>query len=65
MDADLFTEGAIYWYENKTNSKKDYDNSEINHDFLVSRPVYILRNNKTNFDEFTVNVVIVTKITQI
>ena len=60
MDADLFTEGAIYWYENKTNSKKDYDNSEINHDFLVSRPVYILRNNKTNFDEFTVNVVIVT-----
>lgn len=60
MDTDLFTEGAIYWYENKTNTKKDYKDDSINHDFLVSRPVYILKSNKSCFDEFTVNVIAIT-----
>lgn len=60
MDTDLFTEGAIYWYENKTNTKKDYKDDSINHDFLVSRPVYILKSNKSCFDEFTINVIAIT-----
>lgn len=60
MDANLFTEGAIYWYENTTNTKKDYENSNLNQDFLVSRPIYILRSNKTTFDEFTINVLVIT-----
>lgn len=60
MDADLFTEGAIYWYENKTNTKEDYEDENLNHDFLVSRPVYILRTKKVPFDLFTVNVVAIT-----
>lgn len=60
MDADLFTEGAIYWYENKTNTKKDYDDENLNQDFIVSRPVYIMKSNKTVFDEFTINVLVIT-----
>lgn len=59
-DADLFTEGAIYYYENRTNSKKDYKDDTLNHDFLVSRPVYILKKNETPFDEFTINVLVIT-----
>ena len=30
MDANLFSEGAIYYYENRTNSKKDYSNENLN-----------------------------------
>lgn len=60
MDAKLFVEGSIYFYENRTNTKKDYDNPELNHDFLVSRPVYILDANPVPFDVFTVNVLAIT-----
>ena len=35
MDANLFSEGAIYYYENRTNSKKDYSNENLNHDFIM------------------------------
>lgn len=60
MDAKLFTEGSLYYYENRTNSKKDYKNPDINHDFIVSRPVYILDSKETDFDVYTVNVLVVT-----
>lgn len=60
MDAKLFVEGSIYFYENRTNTKKDYEDPELNHDFLVSRPVYILDSNPVPFDMFTVNVLAIT-----
>lgn len=60
MDANLFTEGAVYYYENRTNTKSDYKNESLNHDFLVSRPVYILKSNASPEDEFTVNVLAIT-----
>ena len=59
-DADLFSEGSIYYYENTTNSKKDYKNDDLNHDFLVSRPVFVLPSNHTPFDLFSVNVLSIT-----
>ena len=59
-DADLFSEGSIYYYENTTNSKKDYKNDDLNHDFLVSRPVFVLPSNYTPFDLFSVNVLCIT-----
>lgn len=63
-DADLFTEGAIYYYENRTNTKSDYKDDTLNHDFLVSRPVYVLRKTETPFDEFTINVLVITSSTR-
>lgn len=60
MDADLFTEGAIYYYENQTNTKKDYYNDFLNHDFMVSRPVYILGSNQSGFDELQIRVLAIT-----
>lgn len=60
MDANLFSEGAIYYYENRTNSKKDYANKNLNHDFIVSRPVYILDANPVPFDVYTVNILTIT-----
>ena len=60
MDANLFTEGAVYYYENKTNTKSDYKNESLNHDFLVSRPVYVLKSNSSPEDEFTINVLAIT-----
>ena len=60
MDANLFSEGAIYYYENRTNSKKDYSNENLNHDFIVSRPVYILDANPVPFDVYTVNILTIT-----
>ena len=60
MDTDLFIEGAIYYYENKTHSKKDYNNPSINKDFISSRPVYILKNRETPFEQFTINVLLIT-----
>ena len=60
MDANLFSEGAIYYYENRTNSKKDYNNDNLNHDFIVSRPVYVLDTNPVPFDVYTVNVLAIT-----
>lgn len=60
MDANLFSEGAIYYYENRTNSKKDYNNEDLNHDFIVSRPVYILDTNPVPFDVYTVNILTIT-----
>ena len=62
-DADLFAEGSIYYYENTTNSKRDYDNNDLNHDFLVSRPVFVLPENRTPFDLFSVNVLSITSST--
>lgn len=63
MDANLFTEGSVYYYENRTNSKKDYRNQDLNHDFLVSRPVYVLDANPIPFDIFTVNILTITSST--
>ena len=63
-DANLFTEGAIYFYENNTNTKSDYKDETLNHDFLVSRPVYVLRKRETPFDEFTINVFVITSSTR-
>ena len=61
MNADLFVEGSIYYYENKTNTKKDYADKKLNHDFIVSRPVYILGSRDIEEDEnFTVNVLVIT-----
>lgn len=60
MDANLFHEGAIYYYENKTNSKKDYENESLNHDFIVSRPVYVIDASPVPFDVYTVNVLLIT-----
>ena len=60
MDADLFSEGSIYYYENTSRTKKDYYDSSINKDFLVSRPVYILKSNPISFDTFTINVLPIT-----
>lgn len=60
MDADMFTEGSIYWYENKTNTKDDYKNKTLNHDFVCSRPVYILKSNPSPFNNFSVNVLVIT-----
>lgn len=60
MDANLYVEGSIYYYENQTNSKEDYADQTLNHDFLVSRPVYILRSNPTPFKLFTLNVLEIT-----
>lgn len=60
MDANLYEEGSIYYYENQTNTKKDYENQSLNHDFLVSRPVYVLRSNPTPFQTFTINVLEIT-----
>jgi mRNA-degrading endonuclease toxin of MazEF toxin-antitoxin module len=60
MDANLFAEGSIYYYENRTNSKQDYRNPDLNHDFLVSRPVYVLNANPIPFDTFTINVLTIT-----
>jgi len=59
LDANLFSEGAIYYYENNTNTKKDYKNENLNHDFLVSRPVYII-GSKDSYEDYTVNVFIIT-----
>ena len=63
MDTDLFIEGAIYYYENKTHSKKDYNNPSINKDFISSRPVYVLKNRETPFEQFTINVLLITSST--
>lgn len=60
MDANLFTEGSLYYYENRTNSKKDYKNPDINHDFVVSRPVYIIDSKEVGFNIYTVNVLVIT-----
>ena len=60
MDAHLYTEGSIYYYENRTNTKKDYSDPTKNHDFIVSRPVYIVDSNPVPFEPFTVNVCIIT-----
>lgn len=60
VDTTLFTEGAIYYYENKSFTKKDYNNSELNQDFIVSRPVYILKQPKVSFETFTINVLLIT-----
>lgn len=60
MDANLFTEGSIYFYENITNHKSDYDDDDLNHDFLVSRPVYILNSNPPGFKTYTINVLAIT-----
>ena len=60
MDADLFSEGSIYFYENKTNTKKDYENPDVNHDFIVSRPVFVIKNRELPFDTFTINVLVIT-----
>ena len=60
MDADLFCEGSIYFYENKSHTKKDYNNPSINQDFIVSRPVYIMPNRNVPFDPFTVNILTIT-----
>jgi hypothetical protein len=60
MDADLFCEGSIYFYENKSHTKKDYNNPSINQDFIVSRPVYVMPNKRVSFDPFTVNILIIT-----
>lgn len=60
MDADLFSEGSIYYYENKSHTKKDYNDPSLNQDFIVSRPLYVLNNRQTPFDQFTVNVLIIT-----
>lgn len=59
-DADLFTEGSIYYYENKTNTKGDYLDNSVNHDFLVSRPVLVLKQRPAPLDDYTVNVVTIT-----
>lgn len=60
MDANLFTEGSLYYYENRTNSKKDYKNPDLNHDFVVSRPVYIIESKNVDFDIYTVNALVIT-----
>ena len=60
MDAELFSEGSIYYYENTSHTKTDYHNPSINQDFIVSRPVYILNSNPIPFDPFTINVLIIT-----
>ena len=60
MDANLFSEGSIYFYQNKTNVKKDYENPDLNHDFIVSRPVYVIKNRELPFDSFTVNILVIT-----
>ena len=59
-DVNLYAEGCIYYYDNRTNSKKDYENPDLNHDFLVSRPVYILGSGETPFDVYTVTVCAIT-----
>lgn len=63
LDANLFSEGSIYYYENNTNTKKDYENENINHDFLVSRPVYII-GTVTPFPSHTINVLELTSNTK-
>ena len=60
MDADLFSEGSIYFYHNQTNTKRDYKNDSLNHDFLVSRPVYIIKQKPAPYDDFTLNVLSIT-----
>jgi len=60
MDTEIFTEGSIFYYNNRTNSKKDYSDPDKNHDFVVSRPVYIIKQPSLPFDNFTVNVCIIT-----
>ena len=60
MDAKLFTEGSIYYYENISNIKKDYEEESKNHDFLVSRPVYILDSRPLPFDTYKINVLVIT-----
>lgn len=60
MDTQLYAEGSIFYYENRTNTKKDYRDSTKNHDFIVSRPVYIVGSNEIPFDVFTVNICIIT-----
>lgn len=60
MDANLFAEGSIYFYINKSNSKKDYHNDDINHDFLVSRPVYVIKQKPAPCEDFTINVLSIT-----
>lgn len=60
MDVDLFSEGSIYYYTNKSHTKEDYRKDSINHDFLVSRPVYVLKSNPTPFECFTINVLAIT-----
>lgn len=59
-DADLFTEGSIYYYENRSNTKSDYLDNSVNHDFLVSRPVLVLKQRPAPLDDYTVNVVTIT-----
>lgn len=63
MDANLFSEGSIYYYENNTNTKKDYENENLNHDFLVSRPVYII-GTVSPFQSYTINVLELTSNTK-
>ena len=60
MDANLFSEGSIYYYENSTHTKADYHDQSINQDFIVSRPVYILKSNPTPFETFTITVLVIT-----
>lgn len=60
MDARLYVEGAIYYYENKTNTKKNYYDESINHDFMVSRPVFVLESPKLPFKTFTIHVLAIT-----
>lgn len=60
MDANLFVEGTIFYYENSTNTKSDYCDETLNHDFIVSRPVYILDAKETSFDVYTVNILTIT-----
>lgn len=60
MDANLFVEGTVFYYENSTNTKADYYDETLNHDFIVSRPVYILDAKEVEFDVYTVNILTIT-----
>lgn len=60
MDASLYMEGSVYFYENLTNTKADYKNDQLNHDFIVSRPVYVLDTQPVPFNVHTINVLIIT-----
>ena len=65
MDANLYTEGSIYFYENTERTKKDYHNPDLNQDFITSRPVYVLDSRSDlSFETYSVNVLLLTSSIQ-
>lgn len=65
MDTNLFSEGSIYYYENISSTKCDYKDETKNHDFITSRPVYIIDSNQCEFfNKQKVNILVITSSTQ-